>query len=99
MNSSEPKSDCEKWSRYNQVSQRYLNLKEVQEKNEKKRKKELLSTDSSVVLDSVKTLKDQIEGEDQEANKIDNSIVDNIPAKFKDNAANLVRYLRQDGKV
>ena len=101
LKSSQLENDREKWSRYHQVLQRYLNLKEVGEETDKKRKKKNEQMDNAVdsasVAEKPKDATEEREGEVKPRG--DSFVVENVPAKFRDNASNLVKSLRLDGRV
>ncbi|KAL7292715.1 hypothetical protein TKK_0013838 [Trichogramma kaykai] len=87
-----------KWNRYNNVLQRYLQLKKnSQHITEKKTKTEERTDDVS------DTSKDDDEASATTSSapikSVDTFIVESVPAKYRHNAKNLVEWLRKDGSV
>ena len=101
LNSTQFDNDREKWDRYHQVLQRYLNTKEVDERTDKSKLKswrkrgpmEPMEYDTKKIDAAEKKIKKKSESHNDEF------IIENIPESFKKNARLLVKALRKDGRI
>ncbi|KAL7307818.1 hypothetical protein TKK_0000138 [Trichogramma kaykai] len=86
-----------KWNRYNNVLQRYLQLKKTSQHIIEKKIKTEEQTDADEASD---TGKDEASATSSAPIKsVDAFIVESVPAKYRHNAKNLVEWLRKDGSV
>ncbi|XP_023313451.1 uncharacterized protein LOC111693298 [Trichogramma pretiosum] len=87
-----------KWNRYNNVLQRYLQLKKTSQHIIEKKIKTEERTDEAD--DASDTGKDEASATSSAPIKsVDAFIVESVPAKYRHNAKNLVEWLRKDGSV
>ena len=100
LNSTQYDNDREKWDRYHQVLQRYLNTKDVDERTDRsklkswKKRGPMEPMGHDVKIDATeKKIKKKSESYNDEF------IVENIPESFKKNARLLVKALRKDGRL
>ena len=100
LNSSQSKTDREKWKRYHQVLQRFLNLKEVKDEAGKIRKKKTERMDLEDGFASTgKSSKESGEFVEEKSGEFDINILENIPATFRKNGIKLLQSLKSDGRV
>ena len=104
LNSPSNADDREKWSRYNQVLQRYLHFKGASNENKKK------ADDSAKLHDKTIRNEDKEEEEDdedvaeeerkrEEEVRTDLAVVASVPERYQSRASRLVNFLRVVGNV